>query len=107
MNRTTDDVTSWTTKTWRSPSFPEQRYAILEEADNIEDLYRVTTYNYGENSINVVTQVFFGETAWSDIARFVRDETGSLWFDFNDFYSADDSMPQEKYYESLRKSLGY
>lgn len=55
------------TSTWRGP---EERYAKVEVGYPFPDFYRVTFID--ENKTKK-SKLFYGETAWSDVERYVYD----------------------------------
>ena len=84
-----NDVTKWN---WRNGFISSDSGSLYEvsvgEADNFPTFYKVlisrSTLDFGFNDIPEVTrsEYFYGESAWSDVNRYVSDETGWLGFDF-------------------------
>lgn len=85
------DVNKWNWTYWYNAYDP---MAIVEvsvgEADNYPDFYKViiskSSFDFGFTTVSesYKPKYFYGEMAWADVNRYVRDETGWYAFDLAD-----------------------
>ena len=83
------DVNKWNSYQFNSIDQDNNEYLVrLDEADSVPEFYRVAFLKYDSESgqiTNKPSKTFYGESAWSDIQREVRDFTKVIGFSFDDF----------------------
>lgn len=76
-----NDVNKWYWTTWNTNDYDGLKEVAVGVADNYPDYYKVLISKSGKAER---PKYFYGESAWSDVNRYVNDETGWIWFDLSE-----------------------